>query len=456
MEIRDVHSVYFVGIGGIGMSALARYFLGRGVAVHGYDRTSTPLTDQLSKEGAFIHFEEAVNQIPDDLDLVIYTPAIPERHKELAFFRESGLPLKKRAEVLGMISRAIPTLAVAGTHGKTTTSSMLSWILYRSGVPVNAFLGGIANNFNSNYLGGEAQWMVVEADEFDRSFLHLHPLHAAILSMDADHLDIYGDEESIKKSGFFAFADQVQEKLLVQESWISSFGISANLDSFGLEKGDYQALNIRVEEGNMVFDVEAPDWSLAGVKLPLPGRHNVENALAALALGSLTGAPPEKLAAALGEFRGVRRRFDIRFQRGDVVYVDDYAHHPTELKAAIHAAKEFFPGKQVTGLFQPHLYSRTRDFLGGFAEAMDHLDIAYLLDIYPARELPIPGISSQLIAEQMKKTPRATTSLERVMDVIKDDEVEVLMTLGAGNIDTLVDPIRQWLENRYGPNQKSS
>ncbi len=456
MKIKDIGTVYFVGIGGIGMSALARFFLGRGIRVHGYDRISTPLTDQLTREGAVIHFEEDLSRIPDQTDLAVYTPAVPEDQAELAFLRRQDIPLKKRAEVLGMISRELPTLAVAGTHGKTTTSSMLAWILHRSGVPVNAFLGGIANNFRSNYVGGPAEWMVVEADEFDRSFLHLSPEHAAILSMDADHLDIYGNPESLRTSGFFAFAQKVKNQLLVQKDWRDRLPAAHTIQTFGLEGGTYRAGDIRVEEGNMVFEVKAPDWALKGVHLPLPGKHNVENALAALALASQTGAEPEKLKEALASFAGVQRRFDIRYRRDPVVYIDDYAHHPTELKAAIQAAREFFPGRSVTGIFQPHLYSRTRDFADGFAEALDGLDHSFLLEIYPAREKPIPGVASQMIIERMQHKPLATLGLDQVVDRIRNEKLEVLLTLGAGNIDTLATPIQLQLEKTHGPNQQNN
>ncbi len=451
MEIKDIGTVYFIGIGGIGMSALARFFLDRGVAVHGYDRTKTPLTQQLEKEGAQIHFEEDVTKIPDSTDLVIFTPAIPIHHQELVFIKEQQLPLKKRAEVLGMISRDLPTLAVAGTHGKTTTSSILAWILHYAGVNVNAFLGGIANNFRSNYLGGPADWMVAEADEFDRSFLHLQPRHAAILSMDADHLDVYGDPESILSSGFIAFADQVEGTLFVQSDWVDQLGSEQKSSSFGLGGGAYTAMDIRVDGGYMVFDMIAPDWKLKEVQLPLPGRHNVENALAALALADMTGADPEKLKAGIRLFQGVHRRFDIQYRKDPIVYIDDYAHHPTELIAAIQAAREFFPGRRILGVFQPHLYSRTRDFVDGFATALDQLDKALLLDIYPAREAPIPGVSSGLIADRMQHSPHSILSLDQTVQVLEGEEVEVLMTLGAGNIDTLVNPINQWLEGRYGP-----
>jgi UDP-N-acetylmuramate--alanine ligase len=299
--------------------------------------------------------------------------------------------------------------------------------------------------------------MVAEADEYDRSFLHLHPAHAAILSMDPDHLDIYGDKEAVLSSGFLAFARQVKPggTLLVQQQWIKALPQGIAAVSFGLDAGNYRAENIGVERGKMVFDLVAPDWKLGGWQLPLPGRHNVENTIAAIALADQAGADPEAMRSALPAFRGIRRRFDIRYRRGKVVYVDDYAHHPTELEAAIRAAKEFYPGRRLSGMFQPHLYSRTRDFASGFARALDQLDETMLLEIYPAREEPIEGVSSELIARQMKKPTGGILPLGEALRKIEGKELEVLMTLGAGNIDTLVRPIEEMLEKRFGPTEKN-
>jgi UDP-N-acetylmuramate--alanine ligase len=445
MNLNDIKKTYFIGIGGIGMSALARYFRFNGVAVHGYDRTESALTRKLAAEGMKIHYEEDLQQIPAGVDLVVYTPAVPDTHLELQYFREQGFPVKKRAEVLGIISRSKKTAAVAGTHGKTTTSSLLAHILRACDVPVTAFLGGIAQNFGSNFIWGESDWVVVEADEYDRSFLHLHPDAAVIMSMDADHLDIYGDKKALQESGFRAFARQLKPggKLWIQEKWQNELGAGASTHSFGIENGEVQAKNIHVSEGYFVFDYESEAVSIKGLKLPLPGRHNVENATAAITLALHIGAAPEKIAAALEAFKGVARRFDFIVRKKDRVYIDDYAHHPEELKAAIGAAREFYPGKRITGLFQPHLFTRTRDFVDGFAEALDLLDEAILLDIYPAREAPIPGVTSEIILDRMKMKHKSLLSRKAALDKIKEERPEVLLSLGAGDIDRLVEPIKE-------------
>lgn len=449
MNLNDIKKIYFIGIGGIGMSALARYFRFNGTEVHGYDRTESVLTRKLAAEGMIIHYEEDLQLIPANVDLVVYTPAVPDSHSELQYFREHGFPVKKRAEVLGIISRSKKTAAVAGTHGKTTTSSLLAHLLRACEVPITAFLGGIAANFGSNFIWGESDWVVVEADEYDRSFLHLHPDAAVIMSMDADHLDIYGDKESLHTSGFSAFARQLkpQGKLWVQEKWQKELEGVESLQSFGLGKGDVQAINIGVAEGFFVFDYLSNSVSFKGLKLPLPGRHNVENATAAITLALHIGAPAEKIPDALMSFKGVARRFDFIVRNNERVYIDDYAHHPEELKAAIGAAREFYPGRKLTGVFQPHLFTRTRDFVDGFAEALDLLDEAILLDIYPAREEPIPGITSRVILNKMKLQQKSLLSKEEALKKIKDQRPEVLLSLGAGDIDRLVEPIRKIMEN---------
>jgi len=456
MQLNDLHTAYFIGIGGIGMSALARYFRAKGLDVHGYDKTETALTRTLAAEGMHIHYEDDPGQIPEGVDLVVYTPAIPEAHRELRDVRTRGLPVRKRAEVLGLLSLEERTIAVAGTHGKTTTSCMLSWLLVHGGLDCTAFLGGIATNFGSNYRLGASGWMVVEADEYDRSFLHLHPERAVILSMEPDHLDIYGDEDSVVDSGFRAFAGQVVPGglLYVQQRWARLLDEAQVSRTFGLGQGDYRAEGIRVEQGCFAFDLHTPEQGrIEGFRLPLPGRHNVENATAALAVALELGLEPGRLRRGLQQFKGVKRRFELRFRRPEVVYVDDYAHHPTELQAAIRAAREFFPGKRIKGIFQPHLYSRTRDFAVGFAQALDELDEVILLDIYPAREAPIPGVSAELIRKHMKKHIGAAVPLDEALDKSKERPADVWMTLGAGNIDTLAEPICAYLAERYGPNQ---
>ena len=431
------------------MSAIARYLNSRGVRVAGYDRTCTTLTRALEAEGMQIHYEDRPDLIPQDTELVVYTPAVPDSLQELQQVRNSGLTLMKRSEVLGLISRGHKTLAVAGTHGKTTTSTLLTWLLAHAGMEPVAFLGGIGLNWQSNYVPGSGEWAVMEADEYDRSFLRLSPKMAAIMSVDPDHPDIYGNPDSMWESGFLAFAKSLPpgRTLFLPERLRSLF--EGRLDgqeviSFGIGEGDYRAENLRVENGRFVFDVFFPeDRRLEDLSLIMAGRHNVENAVAALAIALEAGMPVEAAAEGIATFKGIKRRFERVLEREDLVFIDDYAHHPTELKAAISAARELYPGRRITGLFQPHLYSRTRDFQQGFAEALDALDEAVLLDIYPAREEPIPGVSSELISRQMKKAEVPVLHKSEVLEYLKKHRPDVLMTLGAGDIDTLVEPIQQ-------------
>lgn len=451
MNLQDIQKLYFIGIGGIGMSAIARYFLQRGVEVHGYDRTATPLTKALEAEGMQIHYDEDLSRIPDGVDLVVYTPAVPTTHIEFQYFLNNGFPIKKRAEVLGIISKGMKTVAIAGTHGKTTTSSVTTHLLRTGGIDCTAFLGGIARNFESNYVLGSSDWVVVEADEFDRSFLHLHPDHAAIMSMDADHLDIYGDAEALLETGFKAFAQQIKPggNLWLQYRLANQFPNRDDVRLFGVDGGDYQAKNVRVEDGFFVFDYQAPGRNIEGLKLALPGRHNVENSTVALSIALALGVEPEAIREGLATFRGVKRRFEVIYRAGKVAYYDDYAHHPTELQAAISAARELFPKAKITGAFQPHLFSRTRDFSEGFAAALDGLDEAFLLDIYPARELPMPGVTSDIIFSQMKLKNKHLVAKKDLLTSLQNTDIEVLLTLGAGDIDTLVEPIGQWLQQKY-------
>ncbi len=451
MNLQDIQKLYFIGIGGIGMSAIARYFLQRGVEVHGYDRTATPLTKALESEGMQIHYEEDLSKIPTGVDLVVYTPAVPTSHVEFQYFLNNGFPIKKRAEVLGIISKGMKTVAIAGTHGKTTTSSITTHLLRTGGIDCTAFLGGIARNFESNYVLGSSDWVVVEADEFDRSFLHLHPDHAAIMSMDADHLDIYGDANTLLETGFKAFTKQIKPngQLWLQNRLLADFPDRDDVHSFGVDEGDYRAQNVRVENGFFVFDYTAPGQSIEGLKLALPGRHNVENATVALSIALALGVEPEAIREGLVTFRGVKRRFELVYRGANVTYYDDYAHHPTELQAAIHAARQLFPKAKITGAFQPHLFSRTRDFADGFATALDGLDEAYLLDIYPARELPMPGVSSDIIFSQMHLKNKHLISKNELLPALQKTHLEVLLTLGAGDIDTLVEPIGRWLPQKY-------
>ncbi len=451
LRLQDLRVVYFVGIGGIGMSAIARYFLGRGLQVHGYDKTATPLTRTLETEGMQVHYEENVSLIPADVDLVVYTPAIPATHAELQYFREIGAPLKKRAEVLGIISRGMKTVAIAGTHGKTTTSSITTHLLRSGGLDCTAFLGGIARNLESNFVQGKSEWVVVEADEFDRSFLHLHPDVAAILSMDADHLDIYGDHETLLETGFKAFARNLKPggQLWVRNNLAHYFPDVAHLQTFGVEGGDASSHHIRVESGYFVFDYSGPQGYMEALRFPLPGRHNVENATVAISIALSLGVTPEAIREGLLSFRGVKRRFELIYRDAETAYFDDYAHHPTELEAAIRAARELFPDAVITGVFQPHLYSRTQDFADGFAAALDLLDVPLVLDIYPARELPIPGVDSAMILARMKNPRKQACSKETLLATLRTSRPQVLLTLGAGDIDTLVQPIAAWLSGQH-------
>lgn len=439
--------LYFIGIGGIGMSALARYFLALGAQIHGYDKTPTPLTESLQREGMQIHFDDRPELIPSETKFVIYTPAVPATLNEFRTLKNSGKPMMKRAEVLGAISKAMPTIAVAGTHGKTTVSSMIAHILQHSGIPLTAFIGGIANNFGSNLvLNSNSQWLVVEADEYDRSFLHLMPQIAVITSMDPDHLDIYGSQEQMELT-YRNFAARVpaqgrlihRQGLPVNNTEAACITFSVNSDA------DFTAHNIRVEDDRFFFDMKFNGGSHPA-NIRIPGHHNVLNALAAAAVCMVAGVSPEAISSALSVYTGVWRRFDIIVNKPDFLYIDDYAHHPEELKAAIITARSLRPGKHLTGIFQPHLFSRTRDFMDGFAQSLSMLDELILLDIYPARELPIEGVSSQILLEKVSLRNKRLLSMEEAMDYLKEHPTEVLMTLGAGDIDRMVAPLKKIFE----------
>ena len=427
------------------MSALARYFRHIGCEVHGYDRICTPLTEALENEGMHIHYEPSPEKIPPALDLVVYTPAVPEEFEELAVLRARHYRLYKRAEVLGLISQSRKCIGVAGTHGKTTTSTMVAWLMRKGGVDVTAFLGGISTNFQSNFIAGDSDWVVVEADEFDRSFLHLHPQVAAVLSMDADHLDIYGDDHSVKQ-GFHAYISNVSQQGLVfyQEGLDLGESSQAKSESYGIDSGQHKAVNLKIEDGIYTFDYQGPDKNISDLRLAMPGRHNVSNATVAIAIALYCGVDPEEVRKGIASFKGIKRRFEYIVHTPDRVYIDDYAHHPTELRAAIGAAKAMYPDEKITGIFQPHLYTRTRDFLDGFAEVLTTLDTCYLMDIYPARELPIAGINSDRIAEKMNgKTEVKRVRPIEVLESLRINRPQVLMTLGAGDIDRLVEPIKR-------------
>lgn len=447
MKLDELKKIYFVGIGGIGMSALARYFNGLGIEIFGYDRVETVLTQQLEKEGMCIHYEDDITQIPDGIDLVVYTPAIPDTHQELSYFRSKNYPLKKRAEVLGIISKNRKTIGVAGTHGKTTTSTILTHLLRSSGVDCTAFLGGIAENFQSNFVAGNSEWVVMEADEFDRSFLHLHPEIAVVSSMDADHLDIYGDKASMHQT-FMDYVAQVNHTLYYKDGLPLSTiqgGEALEKNTYGIEQGGIQASNLRAEAPYFVFDWNGGTTELKDLKFTLPGEHNILNASVAIAIAKQLGCDNEDIRAALASFKGIKRRFEFVYQTEEQIYIDDYAHHPEELKAAIAAARALYPNKKITAVFQPHLYSRTQDFVEGFASALDALDQVFLLDIYPARELPIEGVSSQLILDKMQNAKKKLVTKERLLECLRDESIEVLMTLGAGDIGVLVPDIAKIL-----------
>ena len=455
MEIQKITSVYFVGAGGIGMSALIRYFLAKGKAVAGYDRTPSALTEELIREGARIHYEEDVAQIPADCQdaahtLVVYTSAIPENHAELGYFRAGGFEVLKRAEVLGTITRGARGLCVAGTHGKTTTSSMAAHLLKQSHVDCNAFLGGILKNYDSNLmLSSKSDLTVIEADEYDRSFHHLQPYMAVITAVDADHLDIYGTVEAYRDS-FEHFTSLIRpDGCLIMKKGLPihprlQTGVKLYTYS-ATEEADFYAKHVRIGNGDIIFDFVAPGVCIPDVKLGVPVKVNIENGVAAMALAWLNGATDEEIKRGMETFAGPVRRFDFHLKRDDIVLIDDYAHHPAELKASILSVKDLYKGKKITGIFQPHLYTRTRDFAADFAASLSLLDELILLDIYPAREEPIPGVTSQLIFDQVTIPHKQMVHREDLVDRVRreKDSLEVILMLGAGNIDRLVEPVKE-------------
>ncbi|MFN6071747.1 MAG: UDP-N-acetylmuramate--L-alanine ligase [Bacteroidota bacterium] len=442
--LQQLKNIYFIGIGGIGMSAIARYFNERGVKILGYDKTQTVLTDQLSAEGMDICYENNYAEpFPTLIDLVIYTPAVPLTHPVCQHFKASGLPFMKRAEILGLISKNMKTIAIGGTHGKTTTSSITTHLLKEGGVSCTAFLGGIVENFGGNYVSGQSDWVVIEADEFDRSFLHLHPEIAAILSTDADHLDIYGSLESLIDTGFKPFAAQTAADglLLIQHASVNLFPSTGNKQSFGIEEGDFKAVNIRLESNALIFDYQHSDILIKDLKFSLPGRHNVLNAVVAITIALRLGVSEEAIRENLLTFKGIQRRFDIKLVNDKMVIISDYAHHPTELNAVISAARELYPGKKITAVFQPHLFSRTKDFLDGFAKALSALDSVILLPIYPAREEPIPGIDSALLLQKISILDKKLVDSDGLILSLNQVQPEVLLMLGAGDFDRMLPQI---------------
>jgi len=455
MNFDNLKYVYFIGIGGIGMSAIARYFHAHGKKVAGYDKTPTPLTDQLIGEGIEIHFDDnndlARKLIPDaDHSLIVFTPAIPKDHSELNYFLQNGFNVLKRSRVLGLITQNHFTIAVAGTHGKTTTSSMIAHILKSSGVNCTAFLGGISKNYDSNLLlpadPSKASMIIVEADEYDRSFLTLHPDIAVITSMDADHLDIYGDKNYMEDS-YRLFAKQVKGNgVLISRSGLPlGKTISAQKHYSLSENSDFKASGIQIKNHQYYFNWVSSEESIENLATLMPGRHNVENVVAAIAVASKLDIPSEKIYAAVHSYAGVHRRFDYQLKTDQVVYIDDYAHHPEELRACISSVRELYPGRNITGIFQPHLFTRTRDFAAGFAESLSLLDRLILLDIYPARELPLEGVTSKLIFDMVSIPNKTLCRKAEVMNELKAGKIEVLLTLGAGDIDQLVMPVKELL-----------
>ncbi len=456
MSLNDVHSVYFIGIGGIGMSALARFFKSQGKEVLGYDKTQTALTMELESEGISVVYSDEVNLIPQTIKekkeeaLIVYTPAIPATHLGLQYFIDKEFRILKRAQVLGLITREMTTLAVAGTHGKTTTSSILAHLLHESGVPCTAFIGGIAKNFDSNLLLSEEKnaYVVVEADEYDRSFLNLSPDMAIVTTTDADHLDIYENQHDFGNT-FIEFCAKIADQgLLVRNENVDVFNVNCRQLSYGKSAEDVRIENVKAVDGEQRFDYLYDSYELRGLSLKLPGNHNVANAAAAITVALNIGVSAEQVSRALANYSGVKRRFEYILKEEDLVYIDDYAHHPTELKAFIESVRLLFPDKKFTLIFQPHLYSRTRDFMKGFALELAKVDELILLDIYPARELPIEGVTAARLLDEINLESKSLVSKSELIDELETRKLELVATVGAGDIDQMVSPIQTLLEGR--------
>ncbi len=458
MELKDIKSVYFIGAGGIGMSAIARYFIHKGLVVAGYDKTPSNLTNQLEKEGMLIHYEENIEEIPhacknSATTLVIYTPAIPQEHKELTFFRENGFCVEKRAQVLGMLTRTHKGLCFAGTHGKTTTSTMCAHIMHQSAVDCNAFLGGISKNYGTNYILSEkSDYVVIEADEFDRSFHWLRPWMSVITSTDPDHLDIYGTKEAylesfrhyttlIQPGGALIIHKGLEMKPSVQEG--------VTVYEYALNEGDFHAENIKIENGEITFDFISPIESISNIRLGQPVPINIENGVAAMAMAQLNGCTAEELKYGISTYHGVDRRFDFKIKTDKLVFMSDYAHHPKEIFQSAKSIRELYKDKNITAIFQPHLYTRTRDFYKDFADSLSLLDRVVLCDIYPAREEPIPGVTSKLIYDNLKPgVEKEMIKKDDVLDFVKNNNFEVLVILGAGDLDNYVPQIEKILQKK--------
>ena len=457
MELKDIKSVYFVGAGGIGMSALVRYFIHRGVVVGGYDKTPSTLTRQLEKEGALIHYEENVDEIPHacrrpDSCLVVYTPAIPEDHQEMKYFRGNGFEIQKRAQVLGTLTRQHKGLCVAGTHGKTTTSTMCAHIMHQSHLDCNAFLGGISKNYGTNYILSDSDYVVIEADEFDRSFHWLSPYMTVITSTDPDHLDIYGTKEAYLES-FRHYTELIQPRgaLIIHRGLEMQENLPDGVHryDYSLNEGDFHAENIRIANGEITFDFVSPIEPVKNVQLGQPVPINIENGVAAMAMAQLAGCTAEELRIGMKTYGGVDRRFDFKIKNDRHVFLSDYAHHPKEIYQSARSIRELYQDRKITAIFQPHLYTRTRDFYKDFAEALSLLDEVILTEIYPARELPIEGVTSQLIYDNLRPgIEKQIIRKDDVLSLVKSRDFDVLIVLGAGDLDNMVPEITRILNSK--------
>ena len=457
MENKDLKAIYFVGAGGIGMSAIARYYLNRGLVVAGYDKTPSELTRQLEHEGMLIHYEESVDKIPQACRqpqscLVIYTPAIPADHQELVYFREHGFEIQKRAQVLGLLTREHRGLCVAGTHGKTTTSTMCAHIMHQSSLDCNAFLGGISKNYGTNYILSDSDYVVIEADEFDRSFHWLRPWMTVITSTDPDHLDIYGTKEAYLES-FRHYTTLIQPggALIIHRGLEMQEDLPQGVRryDYALHEGDFHAENIRIENGGITFDFVSPIESVPNIELGQPIPINIENGIAAMAMAQLNGCTPEDLRYGMKTYGGVDRRFDFKIKTDRLVFLSDYAHHPKEIYQSARSIRELYKGRHITAIFQPHLYTRTRDFYRDFADALSQLDEVVLTEIYPARELPIEGVTSQLIYDNLKPgVDKKMINKADVLDFVRDHSFDVLIVLGAGDLDNQVPQMTKLLNDK--------
>lgn len=457
MNANDIKAVYFVGIGGIGMSAIARYFLHKGITVGGYDKTPSELTERLVEEGASVHYEENLSLIPEACKdpihtLVVYTPAIPQDHQELCFFQNNGFEVQKRAQVLGTLSRAGKAMCVAGTHGKTTTSTMAAHLMHQSHVDCNAFLGGISKNYGTNYILSDSEYIAIEADEFDRSFHWLTPFATVITATDADHLDIYGTKEAYLES-FRKYTSLIQPGgyLILHENLEMTADVQEGVTTYTYNRttGDFHAENIRIGNGDIFFDFISPLGNISNIQLGVPVSINIENGIGAMALAQIAGCTEDEIREGMRSFQGVDRRFDFKIKNDRLAFLSDYAHHPQEIEQSIRSVRELYQHRKITAIFQPHLYTRTRDFYQEFANSLSLLDEVILVDIYPARELPIPGVTSELIYNNLREgIQKRMCHKDEILDIVREGEFQVLITLGAGDIDNYVPEITEILNKK--------